>query len=126
MQTTKAPKNIDEYISAFPPDVQKKLEEMRAIIKKAAPAAREVISYSMPAFSMNGIIVYFAAHTSHIGFYPTNSGVLNFSNELKDFRTSKGAIQFPLDRPIPADLVTRIVEFRLKEVLEKSALRKKK
>jgi uncharacterized protein YdhG (YjbR/CyaY superfamily) len=109
------PKNIDEYIAGCPEDIQGKLKELRATIKKAAPGAEERISYHMPAFYLNGILVYFAAQTRHIGFYPTSSGVKTFMNELGSYKTSKGAIQFPLDKPLPLELVTRIVQYRAKE-----------
>ena len=108
-------RTIDEYIKACPEDVQIILEKVRRTIRKAAPEATEVISYQMPAFKLNGILVYFAAHKSHIGFYPTSSGIEAFNEELSRYKWSKGAVQFPLDKPIPYDLVEKIVRFRLKE-----------
>jgi uncharacterized protein YdhG (YjbR/CyaY superfamily) len=114
-------KTIDEYIKDFPPDVQGILEQMRQTIHKAAPLAGETISYQMPAFRLNGILVYFAAFKSHIGFYPTASGIEAFKNELAPYKFSKGAVQFPLDKPLPYDLVTKIVLFRVKENLQKPA-----
>jgi uncharacterized protein YdhG (YjbR/CyaY superfamily) len=111
--------SIDEYITDFPEEIQKKLQELRAVIQAAAPDAEEKISYQMPAFAQNGILVYFAAHKNHIGFYPTSSGISKFKDELSDFGSSKGAIRFPIDKPIPYELVKRIVAFRLKENLEK-------
>jgi uncharacterized protein YdhG (YjbR/CyaY superfamily) len=113
------PLSVDEYISNFPEETRNILEQVRATIKKAAPQAEEVISYSMPAFKQNGILVFYAAHKNHIGFYPTSSGTAVFKEELAGYNTSKGAIQFPLGKPIPLDLITRIVEFRVKENAEK-------
>jgi len=107
--------NYDSYKASYPTEVQKKLDQMRAIIKKAAPKAEEVISYSMPAFKQNGILVYFAAQSKHIGFYPTSSGIINFKKELVDYKHSKGAIQFPYDEPLPVSLITQIVKFRIAE-----------
>jgi len=93
---------------------------MRAIIRKAAPDAEETISYSMPAFRQKNILVYFAAFKNHIGLYPTASGVENFKHELNDYNWSKGAIQFPYDKPLPFDLISRIVKFRVSEIESKS------
>jgi uncharacterized protein YdhG (YjbR/CyaY superfamily) len=112
-------KTIDEYIKTFPVDVQNILEKMRQTIRKAAPEAIETISYQMPAFKLNGNLVYFAAHKNHIGFYPTSSGIEAFKNELSPYVWSKGAVQFPTNKPIPYDLVSRIVQFRVKENLAK-------
>ena len=108
-------KNVDEYIRSFPKDVQVILEELRKVIKESAPEAEEVISYGMPAFKLNGILVYFAAHKNHIGFYPTASGITAFKKELSSYKHTKGTIQFPIDGPIPFDIVKRIVKFRVKE-----------
>ena len=119
MKSDLKPGNVNEYISGFPPEVREKLEEIREIIRKAAPEAKEVISYSMPAVRQNGILVYYAAYTSHIGFYPTASGIENFKSEFSEYKSSKGAVQFPLNKPLPADLITRIVKFRLKETSSK-------
>jgi uncharacterized protein YdhG (YjbR/CyaY superfamily) len=126
MKTTKVPGNIDEYIANFPVHVQVKLEELRAVIKKTVPEAEEKISYQMPAFMFKGILVYFAAYSKHIGFYPTPSGIEKFKEELAGFKSSKGAIQFAIDKPLPVDLITRIVMFRLKENLVKAELKAKK
>jgi len=112
-------KTIDEYINTFPEDVQIILKKMRHTIRKAAPEVSEVISYRMPGFKLNGSLVWFAAFKNHIGFYPTSSGIEAFKNELSSYKTSKGAIQFPLDKPIPYDLVEKIVLFRVKENLAK-------
>jgi uncharacterized protein YdhG (YjbR/CyaY superfamily) len=107
--------SIDDYIATFPGEIQKKLEEVRATIKAAAPEAQEKISYQMPTFYLHGNLVHFAAYKNHIGFYPTPSGVQSFKHELSQYETSKGAIQFPLDKPIPLDLITKIVLFRVAE-----------
>ncbi|MBW0177964.1 DUF1801 domain-containing protein [Sediminibacterium sp.] len=117
--------NIDAYIADFPADKQKLLKQMRTVIQKAAPKAVEKISYGMPCFFQEGNLVYFAAMKNHIGFYPTSSGVLNFEKELEKYTTSKGAIQFPLDKPLPVKLITMIVKFRVLENLEKAAIKKK-
>ncbi len=117
----KKPDNIGQYIQDFPPAIQTKLEQMRMIIHKAAPEATEIISYGMPAFHFHGNLVYFAGNKNHIGFYPTSSGVRVFQELLSDYKTSKGAIQFPLDKPLPVALVTKIVKYRVKETLEKVA-----
>jgi uncharacterized protein YdhG (YjbR/CyaY superfamily) len=110
---------INEYIAEFPEDVQKKLQEMRATIKAAAPAAQEKISYQMPTFYLNGNLVHFAAYSSHIGFYPAPSGIEAFKHELAGYKNSKGAVQFPINEPLPLDLVTKIVKFRVEENLKK-------
>ena len=112
-------KTIEEYISSSPKDVQSTLQQLRNVIHEAAPEAQEVISYSMPAFKQNGILVYFAAFKDHIGFFPTSSGVAAFQKELSPFDTSKGTVRFPLDKPIPYPLVAKIVKFRVQENLSK-------
>ena len=117
--------NIDEYIAGFPKDIQKLLKEMRATIKKAAPEAEEAIKYAMPTFTLNGNLVHFAAFKNHIGFYPAPAGIEEFRKELSAYKGSKGAIQFPLDAPLPLALVSRIVKFRVKKNLEKAKLKKK-
>ena len=117
---TKKPANIDEYIGAFPNDVQEILEKIRATIQKAAPDANEKISYSMPAFEQNGIVVYFAAFKNHIGLYALPSGHETFREELSKYKSGKGSVQFPLDQPMPFDLIAKIVKFRVKENLEKT------
>ena len=126
MKTTEIPKNIDAYIANCPGNIQGILEELRATIRKAAPGAEEKISYQMPAFALKGILVYFAVHKNHIGFYPTASGIKAFKDELTNYNTSKGAIQFPLDKPLPLNLISRMVIFRVAENLEKDLIRKKK
>jgi uncharacterized protein YdhG (YjbR/CyaY superfamily) len=110
---------IDEYIETFPVEVQIVLERMRQTIRKAAPEAVEAISYQIPTFKLNGNLVHFAAFKHHIGFYPTSSGIEAFKKELSPYKWAKGSVQFPLDEPIPYDLVERIVAFRVKENLEK-------
>jgi uncharacterized protein YdhG (YjbR/CyaY superfamily) len=117
----KAPTTIDVYIRTFPKTVQVKLQQLRRIVAKAAPGAEERISYRMPAFFLNGVLVYFAAFTRHIGLYPTSSGIEAFKNELAGYKSSKGAVQFPLDEPLPADLIRRMVRFRVKENTRKPA-----
>jgi uncharacterized protein YdhG (YjbR/CyaY superfamily) len=108
---------IDEYMAQFPLEVQTKLREMRELIRAAAPEAGEKISYGMPTFYLRGNLVHFGAFKHHIGFYPVPSGMEAFKEELSAFKTSKGAVQFPLDQPLPRDLITRIVEFRVAENL---------
>jgi uncharacterized protein YdhG (YjbR/CyaY superfamily) len=110
---------IDEYIAAFPKQIQDILQKLRRTIKEAAPQAQETISYQMPAFKLNGILVYFAAFKDHVGFFPTSSGVAAFEKELSEYKISKGTIRFPLDKPIPFDLVTKIVKYRVNENLQK-------
>jgi uncharacterized protein YdhG (YjbR/CyaY superfamily) len=106
---------IDEYIATFPDATREKLSEIRAAIRKAAPLATETISYRMPAFEQVGILVYFAAFSRHIGFYPTASGIAVFREEIAAYKSSKGAVRFPLDEPLPIELIERIVRFRVKE-----------
>jgi len=114
-------RTIDEYIATFPAETQKILQELRAVIHLAAPGAQEKISYQMPAFHLKGNLVYFAAWKDHIGFYPTSSGTRAFQQELSAYKFSKGAVKFPLDQPLPLDLITRIVKFRVAENLKKAA-----
>lgn len=111
---------IDEYHALFPIEVQKKLQQLRETIKKAAPKAKEVISYNMPAFKQHKTLVYYAAYKNHIGFYPTASPLPVFKDELTPYKTSKGAIQFPIDKPLPIALIKKIVLFRMKEDAEKA------
>jgi uncharacterized protein YdhG (YjbR/CyaY superfamily) len=113
------PKDVDTYILSFPKEVQSILEQLRKTIHKAAPQATEVISYSMPAFKLNGMLVWFAAHTNHIGFYPGVSGMVNFKKELSVYKGAKGSVQFPFNKPMPWALITKIVKFRVAENLEK-------
>jgi uncharacterized protein YdhG (YjbR/CyaY superfamily) len=111
--------DVDGYIADFPENIRKILDELRRVIRKAAPGARETISYGMPAYKLKGNLVYFAAYKGHIGFYPTSSGIEAFKNELSSYVTSKGAVRFPLDRPIPFALVEKIVKFRVNEITKK-------
>ena len=113
-------KNIDEYHEIFPEDIQLMLQQLRQTIKQAAPQAIEVISYNMPAFKLNKVLVYYAVHSEHIGFYPTPSPIAFFKDELVKYTTSKGAIQFPIHKPLPATLIMKIVKFRVTEDMEKS------
>jgi uncharacterized protein YdhG (YjbR/CyaY superfamily) len=112
--------SIDEYIANFPKDVQKILEELRTVIKASAPDAEERISYQMPAFALRGNLVYFAAHKKHIGFYPTSSGIEAFKPELSRYESAKGSVRFPIDEPLPLELISRIVKFRVTENLKKA------
>jgi uncharacterized protein YdhG (YjbR/CyaY superfamily) len=109
------PKTVDEYIAQFPEDVQVILQKIRGVIKEAAPQAVERISYQMPGFYQNGMLVWFGGYQNHIGFYPTGEGIEAFKNELSGFKTSKGAVQFPLDQPIPYDLIRKIVIYRVEK-----------
>jgi uncharacterized protein YdhG (YjbR/CyaY superfamily) len=119
-------KNIDDYIATFPEDTRALLERMRVIIRKAAPKAEEVISYNMPAFRQYGVLVYFAGYKNHIGFYPTGSGIMAFKEEIANYKNSKGAVQFPLDKPLPVGLITKMVKYRVQEDKEKASLKAKK
>ncbi|HRI45478.1 MAG: DUF1801 domain-containing protein [Ignavibacteriaceae bacterium] len=110
---------IDEYISTFPQDIQKKLLQLRNTILRAAPNAIEAINYGIPTYKLNGNLVHFAAYKSHIGFYPAPSGLAAFKEEVSAFKSSKGAVQFPIDKPLPVKLITAIVKFRVKENLNK-------
>jgi len=118
--------SIDEYIELHPADVQKKLQELRAVIQSCAPQATEKISYQMPTFYLNGNLVYFAAFKDHISLFPTPSGTEAFKKEIASYIHAKGTIQFPLDRPMPMDLVRKIVKFRVAENLKKAEAKKKK
>jgi len=116
-------RSIDEYIPIFTPDVQEKLKEIRSAIRAAAPQAEERISYQMPTYFLNGNLVHFAAQKHHIGFYPTPSAIQKFRGELSPYKYSKGAVQFPLDQPLPLDLIGRMVAFRVQENLQKAAVK---
>ena len=117
--TKKKFKTIDEYIETFPEDVQSILEKMRQTIREAVPEAEEAISYQIPTFKLNGNLVHFAAFKNHIGFYPTSSGIAAFKKELSPYARSKGTVQFPIEKPVPHELVKKIVVFRRKENLKK-------
>ena len=120
------PQTIDEYIAGFPPDVQAILEKIRRTIRKAAPDAEETIKYRMPTFTLKGNLVYFAAFKRHIGFYPVPTGIAKFKKELSVYKGAKGSVQFPLDQPMPYDLISKIVKFRVKENLARAAAKGKK
>jgi uncharacterized protein YdhG (YjbR/CyaY superfamily) len=111
---------IDAYIAQFPAAVQETLQTLRKVIYEAAPEATEKISYQMPTFVLHGNLVHFAAYTSHIGFYPGASGVAVFQGEVTIYKTSKGTIQFPIDEPLPYDLIRRIVTYRVNENMTKA------
>lgn len=111
---------IDEYILQFAPEVQKILQTIREVIKDAAPEATEKISYQMPAFELHGNLVYFAVFKKHIGFYPTPSGIEAFKQELSVYKGAKGSVQFPLQKPVPYDLISRIVKYRVAENQERA------
>ncbi len=113
--------SVDEYIAGFPPAVRAALEEIRAVIRAASPDATETISYGIPTFDLHGRhLVHFGGFAAHIGFYPVPSGIEAFEDELKPFKAGKGTARFPLDRPLPVDLMRRIVEFRADENLRKA------
>ncbi|MGZ5244968.1 MAG: iron chaperone [Bacteroidia bacterium] len=126
METPKTKfETADEYLATVPEHIKPHLEELRSIIKQSAPDAKEVISYNMPAYKMNKVLVYFAAGKNHIGFYPTPNAVVAFKDELKEYKTSKGAVQFPIEKGIPKTLVKKIVAFRIKEDKELAKAKKK-
>jgi uncharacterized protein YdhG (YjbR/CyaY superfamily) len=115
---------IDKYISGFPRATQKLLVQLRTLIKKTAPEAEEVLSYNMPAYKYNGILVYFAAFDHHIGFYPMTSVIEKFRNELSIYKTGKGSVRFPLDKPLPVKLIIKIIIFRVNENFERKMKKK--
>ncbi len=121
-----APQTIDEYIAGFPADVQEVLQKIRKTVHEAAPEATEKISYQMPTFYLKGNLVHFAAFKEHIGFYPVPTGIEKFKKELSVYKQGKGSVQFPLDQPMPYDLITKIVKFRVKESLAAAAAKAKK
>ena len=127
MMSTKqtAPTDIDEYIAGFPTEVQEILEQIRRTIRKAAPGAEETIKYKMPTFTLNGNLVYFAAFKNHIGFYPPVTGFAAIRKELSIYEGPKGSLIFPFDEPIPFDLISRIVKFRVKENLTRAEAKRK-
>lgn len=113
------PKNINEYIASFPSDVQEILEKIRATVREAAPDAKEAIKYKMPTFTLNGNLVHFAAFKNHIGFYPAPRGVEELKDEIAPYEGAKSSLRFPLDQPIPYDLIRKVVKFRVEKSLEK-------
>jgi len=119
------PKDIDEYIAGFPDDVQEKLQKIRMTIRQAAPDAEEKISYQMPTFYLKGNLVHFAAFKKHIGFYPTPTGTEKFQKELAAYKVAKGTARFPLDKPVPYDLISEIVRFRVRENLDRADAKQK-
>ncbi len=120
------PTNMDEYIAGFPKSVQDILQKIRETIAAAAPEAEETINYRMPTFKLKGNLVHFAAYKNHIGFYPAPSGLDAFKNEISLYKNAKGSVQFPIDKPIPYELITKIVKFRLDENIKKAANKGKK
>ena len=116
---------VDLYISGFPGEIQLLLQQMRVTIRNAAPEAGEIISYGMPSYRLGGLLVHFAGYKNHIGFYPAPSGIEAFKKELSVYKGAKGSVQFPLDKPLPLDLISQIVEFRAIENMEKAKSRKK-
>jgi uncharacterized protein YdhG (YjbR/CyaY superfamily) len=121
-----APQNIDEYIACFPSEIQAILQEIRLTIAKTAPEATEKISYGMPTFVLKGNLVHFAAFKNHIGFYSTPSGTSQFQQEILKYKHAKGSIQFPISQPMPFELISQIVKFRVEENLAKAAAKAKK
>ena len=119
----KTPKNFDDYLERFPKDVQQRLQKMRLTVNKAAPRAKEKISYGIPSFTLNGMLVWFAAFKNHIGFYPRTSAIAAFKKELSAYKGAKGSVQFPFDSPLPLALINRMVKFRVKENLSKAKKR---
>ena len=115
MKTISKPTSVDEYIRSYPPDVRKKLTQMRLLIRRIAPEAEERLSYGMPAFFLNGVLVWFAAHTQHIGFYPKANAIKKFRRDLARFKTAKGSVQFPLEQPLPVRLISTMVRYRVLE-----------
>lgn len=125
MKTTSL-NSVDGYIAEFPPAVREQLEKLRALIQKNAPKAEEVISYKMPAYKLDGMLVYFAGYEKHIGFYPMPSAIAAFRKELAVYKSAKGSVQFPVDKPLPVKLITAMVKFRVQENLAKAKAKAKK
>ena len=123
---TKVSTEIDDYISAFPKETQELLQKVRLTIRKAAPDADEKIGYGIPTFTLNGNLVHFAGYKNHIGFYPAPQGLEAFKEELSHYKGAKGSVQFPLDQPLPVDLITRMVKYRVEKNLEKASTKPKK
>ena len=118
--------DIDQYIAGFSSEIQAILQEIRATIKKAAPEAQEAISYQMPTFKLNGNLIHFAAFKNHIGVYPAPTGIEQFRKELSAYKGGKGSVQFPFSQPIPYDLISKIVKYRVQENLEKTRTKMKR
>lgn len=123
MEKTKTPGSVDEYIDGYPPEIRKRLNDLRNTIKKAAPDAEEKISYGMPALTLKGMLVYYAAHTKHIGLYPFTTAIQAFKEELSQYKTAMGSIQFPNEKPLPLKLVSDIIKFRVAENLMKAEMK---
>jgi uncharacterized protein YdhG (YjbR/CyaY superfamily) len=121
-----SPTTIDDYIAGFPRDVQEVLSRIRETIRRAAPDAEEAIKYQIPTFVLNSNLVHFAAFKNHVGFYPTPSAIERFRDELTPYKSAKGSVQFPIDRPMPLDLIKKIVEFRVEEIRRKRPIGKGK
>jgi uncharacterized protein YdhG (YjbR/CyaY superfamily) len=119
------PNSVDDYIAGFPPDVQRKLKQVRSAIRKAAPNAEEVISYRMPAFRLEGQLVFFAGFPGHIGIYPKTEGMAKLEKQLAPYRGAKKSIRLPLEKPVPVDLIGEVVKIRVKENLASAAVKKK-
>lgn len=117
--------DVDTYIASFAEGIQNLLEQIRTRIRQTAPEAKETISYGMPTYVLNGNLVHFAAFKNHIGFYPSPSGIEQFKEELSAYKGAKGSVQFPLDKPMPLDLITKIVKFRVKENMEKDSKKRR-
>ena len=126
MRNMQTAKNIDEYIKNFPTDVQKILARVRTTIKKAAPGAEEAMKYGIPTFVLNGNLVHFGAYKEHIGFYPDPKGIKELQKELAPYQAGKGTLKFPLDTPIPYDLITKVVKLRVEQNLKKAKPKKTK
>ncbi len=126
MERHSTARTIDEYVRGFAPKMRNILQELRATIRAAAPGAEETMNYAIPTFKLYGNLVHFAAFENHVGFYPTPSGITAFRKELAKYKSSKGSVQFPLDQPMPLQLVSRIVKFRVAEQLKKGTVKKPK
>lgn len=118
--------DIDKYIADFPEHTRELLQLLRATIRNAVPEAEEIMSYRMPAYRLHGILVYFAGYKNHIGFYPLSTGISAFKKELSVYKGAKGSVQFPLDKPLPVEVIMKIVKFRVRENLEKAKSKSKK
>lgn len=118
-----APANFEQYLLNYPKKIQERLQKIRSLVKKTVPGAVEKISYGMPAFTLHGMLIYFAAHTKHIGLYPFTTAIEAFTDELKDYKTAKGSIQFPNNKPLPLKLISQIIEFRVEENRTKAELK---
>ena len=125
MKPRRAARDVDEYIAGFPDDVQERLKRIRATIRKAAPAAGEAISYQIPTFVLDGNLIFFAAFKNHISVYPAPRGNPKFKTELSRYKGGKGTVQFPMDKPIPYGLITRLTKFRMREMSQRRRARRK-